>query len=127
LVVASAETVAVQSYQDLVAWQKAIDLVEAVYRVTQGFPREELYGLTNQLRRAAVSIPSNVAEGQGRGAGSDFARYLRIANGSRQEVETQLLIGLRLGYLDAHTLGPLLAMSGEVGRLLSGLMKSIME
>src|SRR3954468_12430988 len=90
---------AVLHYRDLIAWQKAMDLVEQVYRLTRAFPREELYGLTNQVRRASVSIPSNIAEGQGRGVGGEFAHHLRIANGSRQEVETQILLGVRLGFI----------------------------
>ena len=115
----------VMHYQQLIAWQRAMDLVEDVYRVTRAFPKEELYGLTGQLRRAAVSVPSNVAEGQGRGIGKEFCHHLRISNGSRQELETQLLIAGRLDYVDRPTVDQLLVRSGEVGRLLSGLMKSV--
>ena len=89
----------VQSYRELIVWQKAIDLVVAIYRITQSFPREEAFGLTSQLRRAAVSIPSNIAEGQGRRSAKEFQRFLDIARGSLQEVETQLLIANRLHYL----------------------------
>lgn len=88
------------NYRELIAWQKAMDLVVEIYRATQSFPREELYGLTNRLRRAAVSIASNIAEGQGRGTPGDFLRGLKISNGSRQEVETQILIADRLGLID---------------------------
>jgi four helix bundle protein len=116
---------AVRHYQQLIAWQKAMDFAEAVYIVSRDFPKEELYALTGQLRRAAVSIPSNVAEGQGRGAGKEFARFLRIGNGSRQEVETQLLLAERLGYLDSGSVDALLEVSAEVGRLIAGLMKSL--
>src|SRR3954469_10975594 len=91
---------ALTHYRELIAWQKAVEMVCTIYRVTSSFPSEERFGLTNQLRRAAVSIPSNIAEGQGRGVSRDFARYLRMANGSRQEVETQIAIAHRLGYLD---------------------------
>lgn len=115
----------VSHYQELIAWQKAMDLVEVVYRVTQRFPREELYGLTNQVRRAAVSIPSNIAEGQGRGVGSEFAHHLRISNGSRQEVETQILIGQRLNYITSAEADIALAAAAEVGRLIAGLHRSI--
>ena len=87
------------NYRDLIVWQKAMDLVQAVYKITAGFPKEELYGLTSQLRRAAVSIPSNIAEGQGRRTTGDFQRFLAIANGSLREVETQILIAKRLNYL----------------------------
>ena len=116
---------AVRHYQQLIAWQKAMDLVESVYRVTRSFPREEQYGLTNQIRRAAVSIPSNVAEGQGRGVGKEFCHHLRIGNGSRQELETQLLIAERLEYIDESAVEALLVASGEVGRLLTGLLRSV--
>ncbi len=116
---------AVKSYQDLIAWQRAMDLVEEIYRMTGTFPREELYGLTNQLRRAAVSIPSNIAEGQGRGIGQDFARFLRVAQGSLQEVETQLLIATRLHYISKEGISSLMSLAAEVGRLLRRLCQSI--
>lgn len=86
----------VSHYQQLIVWQKAMDLVEKVYEATKTFPREEVYGITNQLRRAAVSVPSNIAEGQGRRTTADFLRHLGIAYGSLLEVETQLLIAVRL-------------------------------
>src|SRR5512136_1860465 len=90
---------AVKSYTDLMAWQKAVDLVEEVYRVTGHFPKEELYGLTSQMRRAAVSIPSNIAEGQGRNSRGEFCQFLGHAKGSLFELETQVVIAARLGYL----------------------------
>jgi four helix bundle protein len=116
---------AVRHYRELVAWQRAMDLVELVYKMTRSFPPDELYGLTNQLRRAAVSIPSNIAEGQGRGVGKEFAHHLRIAAGSLNEVETQVLIAQRLGYTDARTVAQVLDVSAEVGRVTNGLMKSL--
>ena len=116
---------AVLQYRELVAWQRGMDFVETVYRLTQTFPREELYGLTNQLRRAAVSVPSNVAEGQERGPGASFGHHLLIANGSRQEAETQILIGMRLGYVTEEQVAPALGLGDEVGRLLSGLHRSV--
>jgi four helix bundle protein len=85
-----------KNYKDLIAWQKAMDLVEMVYKATGQFPKEELYGLTNQLRRAVISIPSNIAEGQGRNSRNDFKRFLLISYGSLREVETQILIAERL-------------------------------
>ena len=112
-------------YRELVAWQRGMDFVEAIYRLTRRFPREEMYGLTNQLRRCAVSVPSNLAEGQGRGVGSDFARFLRIANGSRQEAETQILIAIRLGYITEPEAADALGLADEVGRLLAGLLRSV--
>ncbi|HWB52586.1 MAG TPA: four helix bundle protein [Tepidisphaeraceae bacterium] len=116
---------ALTHYRELIAWQRAMDLVVEVYRITQQFPQTEIYGLSNQLRRAAVSIPSNIAEGQGRGGATDFARYLRISNGSRQEVETQIRIARRLGYINDITMDDLIKLTEETGRLLSGLLKSI--
>jgi four helix bundle protein len=118
---------AVLHYRELFAWQKAMDLVVDVYRLTRSFPREELYGLTNQVRRAAVSIPSNIAEGQGRGIGQAFAHHLRIANGSLQELETQVLIAERLGYTGEGVVGPLMDKSAEVGRVIGGLLRSLSE
>jgi four helix bundle protein len=114
----------VKQYSDLVAWQKAMDLVEEVYKITKTFPKEELYGLSNQLRRAAVSIPSNIAEGQSRSS-LEFVRFLAIACGSLSEVETQMLIAFRLGYVEGLQLSEFTKKAGEVGRLINGLSKSI--
>jgi four helix bundle protein len=118
---------AVKSYQELVAWRRAMDLMAEIYKVTAVFPRDEVYGLTNQIRRAAISVPSNIAEGQGRGMGSEFARHLRIAQGSLQEVETQLMIASRLGFASSVAVTGALELAGEVGRLLRGLRKSISQ
>src|SRR5690348_12240672 len=111
----------VRNYRDLVVWQKAMDLVEGVYRATQGWPSSEQYGLTSQVRWAAVSIPANVAEGQGRSGSRVFLHHLSMANGSLREVETHLLIAGRLSYLDYPTCDTLLQQMAEVGRLLLGL------
>ena len=102
-----------------------MDLVEMVYKATSQFPREEVYGLTNQLRRAAVSVPSNIAEGQGRRSANDFRRFLAIGHGSLREVETQVLIAQRLHYVTEAQKETLLLLSGEVGRLITGLINSI--
>src|SRR3954452_15455759 len=118
---------AVLHYRELVVWQKAMDLVVSVYELSRTFPREECYGLTNQVRRAAVSIPSNIAEGQGRGIGQSFANFLRIASGSLQEVETQLLVAQRLGFIDDRVAASVLERAAEVGRLLGGLLRSLSE
>ena len=115
----------VKNYQDLIAWQKAMDLVEDVYKASKAFPKEEIYALTSQIRRAAVSVPSNIAEGQGRRTTSDFLRHLSIAYGSLCEVETQILIAARLRYLEKRNVEPVLVRAGEVGRLLNGLMNSL--
>ena len=115
----------VRKYTELIAWQKAIDFVEAVYRFSSTFPGSELYGLTGQLRRAAVSVPSNIAEGQSRNSSREFIHYLGIAYGSLSEVETQLVIAQRLKYIDCVELEGLLEKAGEVGRLINGLSNSI--
>jgi len=89
-----------KTHKDLDAWKRSLDLVEVVYKVTRAFPQEEMYGLTNQLRRAVVSIPSNIAEGAARGSKKEFIQFLYIALGSLSEVETQLIIANRLGYVN---------------------------
>jgi len=89
-----------KTHKDLDAWRKSLDLVEMVYKVTKAFPQEEMYGLKSQLRRAAVSIPSNIAEGAARGSKKEFIQFLHVALGSLSEVETQLVIAKRLDYLD---------------------------
>jgi len=115
----------VKTYQELIVWQKAMDLIESVYKVSRAFPREEVYALTSQIRRAAVSIASNIAEGQGRRTTSDFLRHLSIAYGSLLETETQLLIAKRLRYLGNTNLEEVMKQTAEVGRLLNGLMASL--
>jgi four helix bundle protein len=114
-----------RNYQDLAAWKKALDLVEAVYTATRGFPSDERFGLTMQVRRAVVSIPSNIAEGEGRRSRNEFGHFLSIAYGSLREVETQLLIAERLGYLDESACRPSLSLAKEVGRLINGLSRSL--
>ena len=113
------------SYQNLVAWRKAMDLVTDVYKVTGAFPKEELYGLTSQLRRAAVSVPSNIAEGQGRKGDGEFKHFLRLSLGFLMEVETQFMISERLGYVKPDSAQTLLRETGELGRILNGLIKSL--
>ncbi len=114
-----------QRYRDLIAWQKAMGLVGEVYRITREWPRDEMFGLTNQARRAAVSVPANIAEGQGRTGAKEFLHHLSIANGSLCETETHLLIGCQLSYIDQPRLDPLLEQSAEVARLIHGLMRSL--
>lgn len=114
-----------QSFEDLIVWPKAMDLVEAIYRSTASLPADERFGLTQQLRRAAVSISSNIAEGQGRSTPIDFLRFLFIARGSLNEVRTQLLIAVRLRFLAELAVSQLMAQCDEVKRLLSGLISSI--
>ena len=90
----------VRSYRDLLIWQKGIELVAEIYQLTNQFPQHELYGLTNQIRRAAVSIPSNIAEGQSRQYANEFRQFLHIALGSLSEVDTQMVLALRLSYIN---------------------------
>ena len=104
---------AVRHYTDLIVWQKAMNLVEEVYRITDSFPKREIFGLTNQVRRSAVSIPSNIAEGQGRSTTADFLRYLYIARGSLQEMETQIMLAQRLKYLCESDYLPLMAQASD--------------
>ena len=99
-------------YSELIAWQKAVDFVAEIYRVPADFPKTEMYGLTGQLRRGAVSVPSNIAEGQSRNGSREFVHHLGIACGSLSEVETQLIIAERLRYIDKDQLGSLAGARG---------------
>ncbi len=116
---------AVKSYRELIVWQRAMDFAEAVYRETGAFPLEETYGLRSQVRRSAVSVPANIAEGQGRKSTREFLHRLSIAHGSPLEAETQILLSRRLGYLQAAPADALLESAGEVGRLVNGLYASL--
>ena len=107
----------VKNYQELIVWQKAMDLVEMIYQATKSFPKEELYGLTNQIRRAAVSIPSNIAEGQARKSTAEFKNFPYIAQGSRAEVETQIMIARRLNYISQVQKEMILSLSDEIKRM----------
>ena len=115
----------VQSYRDLIAWQKAMDFAAEVYRATRTFPKEELYGVTSQPRRASVSVPSNIAEGRGRQTTGEFRQFLGHARGLLLETDTQILLSARLKYLDHETTESLLTQAAEVGRILNGLIGSL--
>jgi len=114
-----------QSYRDLIAWQKAMALVTDVYLATRRFPGEERYGLTNQLRRAAVLIPSKIAEGQARFYAGEFFHFLSMARGSLVEVETHVQIALNLGYLSDGEDSGLMEETAQLGRILNGLLGSL--
>jgi four helix bundle protein len=116
-----------KSYSELIAWQKAMDLAVSIYRQTERFPKEELYGLQSQMRRAGISIPSNVAEGQARWSRKPFLLHLSIAYGSLCELETQILLASRLGYFNNYQQNELLDRCSEVNRLLNGLAKSLKQ
>jgi four helix bundle protein len=113
-----------QGHKDLVVWQKAMDLVTAIYHLTRAFPKEELYGLTSQIQRAAVSIPSNIAEGHALKQTQAYVRHLAIASGSLAELQTQVEIAARLGYLKPGS-GEVSNLADEIGRMLTGLRKSL--
>jgi four helix bundle protein len=113
------------NFEKLDVWQKAIDFADLVYKHTKHFPREEQFGLTNQMRRAAISISSNIAEGTSRMSQADFRRFVEIATGSVFEVISQAFIGRRQGFLTEGTFSTLYLSAEEVGRMLSGLRKSL--
>jgi len=115
----------IRSFRDLLVWQDSMDLVTAIYRTTSKFPRAERYALVDQLRRAAVSVPSNIAEGHGRSRTADHLRYLSIAVGSLHELETQIEIARRLGYMTEDAGKELLGTSTTLGRMLGGLIASL--
>jgi four helix bundle protein len=113
------------SYRDLVAWQKGIDLCELVYRASAAFPSHEIYGLTSQIRRAAVSVPSNIAEGTGRITRGEYIQSVGYARGSLLEIETQLIVAQRLGYLDSKEIDKLMELTSEIGRVANGLIRAL--
>ena len=115
----------IESYRDLLVWQKAMDLVVACYQFVSDLPKNETYGLISQVQRAAVSVPANIAEGQGRDHLGDYLRHLSVANGSLKELETHLLLVGRLGYRKPDEAEPLLAQCTEAGKMLTGLSKSL--
>jgi four helix bundle protein len=115
----------IRSYRDLIVWQKAMELVAEIYRLTRAFPADEMFGLVSQLRRAAVSIPSNIAEGYGRTSTGEYKQFLGHARGSLWEVETQILIAPKLKYLGDEEADGLLKLATETGRILQGLIASL--
>jgi len=117
----------VKTYRDLIVWQKAMVLVTEIYKVSKSFPRREDYGLTSQLRRCAVSIPSNIAEGYGRNSRNEYIRFLQIASGSLYELQTQLEIAANLGYLKKDEFELLYESTREVERMLSVLIRRLIE
>ena len=115
----------IRSYKELSVWQKSMDLVEECYRLTDGFPRNEEFGLKSQIRRAVVSIPSDIAEGSVRRSSAEYCRFLCIALGSTAELETQIELAKRLGLMSEDEAGQLTEHCQEVGRMLNGLRRSI--
>ena len=115
----------IESFQDLVVWQKSMNLVTECYRLVHRLPQNEQYGLASQMRRAAVSIPANIAEGFGRWHSKEFVHFLMVANGSLKELETHLLIGKRLGFFSSPELAKPTSLVEEIGRMLAALRKSL--
>ncbi|GJL95438.1 MAG: four helix bundle protein [Hyphococcus sp.] len=113
------------SYRDLKVWQKAMDLAEICYEATREYPKEELYGLTSQMRRCSVSIAANIAEGYGRDSDGSFIQFLRISQGSLKELETHLILSGRLGLLQPDQVSILLERTDELGKMTRGLINSI--
>lgn len=110
------------SYKELIVWQKSIQLVTDIYKLTKTFPKEEIYGLASQMQRAVVSIPSNIAEGNDRNSSKEFSQFLRIARGSLAELETQIIISEKLEYTNEKQITPSLNNCYEIGRMINGLL-----
>lgn len=114
-----------QSYEELEVWRLAMDLAESCYKATRTYPKEELFGLTCQIRRAAASIPANIAEGQGRDHTREFLSFLSIARGSLMELETHLILSHRVNLLKQETMESLLGLTDRISRMLTGLRKAL--
>ncbi|MFH0771061.1 MAG: four helix bundle protein [Candidatus Omnitrophota bacterium] len=115
----------VKSYRDLIVWQKSINLTEKIYVFTRQFPKEEIYGVVSQMRRAATSIPANIAEGQARNSRKEFIQFLGIAKGSLAELETFIILSERLNYIPESRSKELLTACEEISKLLNGLLRSL--
>ena len=115
----------IESYRDLIVWQKSIELAKMIYKLTRKLPKEEMYGISDQLRRCAVSIPSNIAEGAGRYNTKEYIHFLRVARGSKNELETQLIICEQIEYLNKDDITAPLQLSEEVGRMLNSLLTKL--
>ena len=114
-----------EDYKDLIVWKRAMELATAAYKVTRKLPREENFALADQIRRSAVSIPSNIAEGYGRGSAKDYARFLSIARGSRYELETQLLLCVELGYVKEEEIASAIQLGCEVAKMLNVIISKV--
>src|SRR5690606_38920808 len=110
------------SHQDLEVWEKAIVLVSDIYRITKSFPKEEVYGLTSQIRRSAISLPSNIAEGAARQSNKEFIQFLYIASGSCAELDTQLIVAMNIGYLSKNEYNDIIKNVEEIGKMINGLI-----
>ena len=117
----------INSYKDLLVWQDAMTLAESCYRLTRKFPKDELFGLTSQIRRASASIAANIAEGHGRESTGSFVQFLRIAQGSLKEVETHLMLSSRVEITSARDIDPLIGKSEKLGKMLRSLIRSLQD
>ena len=115
----------VQSREDLIVWQKSVTLSVAIYKLTEKFPQSELYGISSQMRRASVSIPSNIAEGRRRGTAKDFVQFLRVAHGSLAELETQLIISHKMGFCDDTNVRSTQELITEISKMLHAMIKKL--
>ncbi len=124
-VFSESRTMSLKSHRDLKVWQMAMELAKNCYRATNAFPREELFGLTSQIRRASASVPANIAEGQGRNQTKEILNHLSIARGSLMELDTHLELSQRIGFLSQQELEKLFALSDQISRMLSGLRRAL--
>lgn len=115
----------IKDFKDLILWQRAMDLVVEVYQLVKKLPKEELFALSDQIRRAVISIPSNIAEGQGRNSSKEFIHFLSIAKGFKAELETQLLLCVRINYLTESEIEKAMSLIEEVGKMLNSLQKKL--
>jgi four helix bundle protein len=117
----------INSYRDLIVWQEGMELAASCYQLTKGYPREELFGLTSQIRRASSSISANIAEGHGRESTQSFIQFLRISQGSLKELETHLLLSAKVGIVPVEKIHPLINRSERLGRMLRALIRTLQE
>lgn len=117
----------IRSYRDLRVWQEGMDIASACYQVTKTFPKEEMYGMTSQIRRAAASIPANIAEGYGREYRAEYIQFLRIAQGSLKELETHLLLAARVELTITQAISPIIKLCESLGRMLRSLIRSLQD
>jgi len=115
----------IRSYRDLKVWQLAMNLAETCYRITRCFPKDELYGMTSQIRRAAASVPANIAEGHGRNSRGEYMHFLRVAQGSLKELETHVLLAQRVGLAETKAVETILTQSDVLGKMLRALIRSL--
>ncbi len=115
----------VRSYRDLLVWQKAMQIAKMVYFLVKKLPREELFALSNQMRRAAISIPSNIAEGQARNSTKEFLQFLSVAKGSKAELETQLTLCVEINYLSTNDISQIMLLLDEIGKMINALINKL--